>query len=161
MRVVLGIDPGKNGALVVLCEERGVVFCLGQALTADFVVDGEYQPSLMWARVRELRLEHKVTRGVLERVSVRPLEGVSSACTSGKGWGLWRMALAGLVDEVIEPTPAKWTKVGLEDQVGEGKARAISRASQIPGLNLTPKGRRRLHDGLADAACLALYGLRQ
>jgi hypothetical protein len=46
----------------------------------------------------------------------------------------------------------------LRDIPGEGKARAIARAAQLPGLNLTPGRRRKAHDGLADAACLALYG---
>jgi hypothetical protein len=31
----------------------------------------------------------------------------------------------------------------------------------VTGLNLTPTRRRKAHDGLADAACLALYGGEQ
>jgi hypothetical protein len=62
------------------------------------------------------------------------------------------------VPHVIEPTPQSWQRVILRDIPGEGKARSIARAAQLPGLNLTPGRRRKAHDGLADAACLALYG---
>jgi hypothetical protein len=49
----------------------------------------------------------------------------------------------------------------LQGVAGDGKQRAISWARQAcPGLDLTPGAMRKPHDGLADAACLALWGQR-
>jgi hypothetical protein len=62
------------------------------------------------------------------------------------------------VQTVIEPTPQAWQRVVLRDIPGEGKARAVARAAQVAGLDLMPGRRRKPHDGLADATCLAIYG---
>ena len=160
MTTILGIDPGLDGALVVLQQTPIGWRCVAQYLTADLCPDG-YVPEQMDTAVSTIIMEHRPIVAVLERVSSRPGEGVSSAFKFGVGWGLWRGILAGRIGHVLEPTPAKWTRVVLRDIPGEGKARAISRAAQLPGLDLTPGRRRKAHDGLADAACLALYGGEQ
>lgn len=150
---VLGIDPGLDGALVVVRNGRVVAQCC----TRDLCPDG-YVAERMDALVSEWCGLHLVDVAVLERVSARPGEGVSSTFKFGFGYGLWRGILAGRVQTVIEPTPQAWQKVVLRDIPGEGKARAVARAAQLAGLDLTPGRRRKPHDGLADAACLAIYG---
>lgn len=150
---VLGIDPGLDGALVVY--KNGSV--RAQWLTKDLCPEG-YVPERMDSIVSDLCSEHLVTVAVLERVASRPGQGVASMFRMGYGAGLWRGILAGRVPHVIEPTPQAWQRVVLRDIPGEGKARSIARASMLAGLDLTPGRRRKAHDGLADAACLALYG---
>ena len=150
---VLGIDPGLDGALVVVRNGRVVAQCC----TRDLCPDG-YVAERMDALVSEWCGLHLVDVAVLERVSARPGEGVSSSFKFGYGVGLWRGILAGRVQTVIEPTPQAWQKVVLRDIPGEGKARAVARAAQVAGLDLTPGRRRKPHDGLADATCLAIYG---
>ena len=150
---VLGIDPGLDGALVVVRNGRVVAQCC----TRDLCPDG-YVAERMDALVSEWCGLHLVDVAVLERVSARPGEGVSSSFKFGFGYGLWRGILAGRVQTVIEPTPQAWQKVVLRDIPGEGKARAVARAAQVAGLDLTPGRRRKPHDGLADATCLAIYG---
>jgi hypothetical protein len=137
MTTILGIDPGLDGALVVIAHGRVVEQCC----TRDLCPDG-YVPEQMDGLVSQWCGDHGVTVAVLERVASRPGQGVASP-------------------HVIEPTPQAWQRVILRDIPGEGKARSIARAAQLPGLNLTPGRRRRPHDGLADAACLALYGGEQ
>lgn len=150
---VIGIDPGLDGALVVVRNGRVVA----QYCTRDLCPDG-YVAERMDALVSEWCGLHLVDVAVLERVSARPGEGVSSTFKFGFGYGLWRGILAGRVSTVIEPTPQSWQKVVLRDIPGEGKARSIARAAQVAGLDLTPGRRRKPHDGLADATCLAIYG---
>jgi crossover junction endodeoxyribonuclease RuvC len=150
---VLGIDPGLDGALVVVRNGRVVAQCC----TRDLCPDG-YVAERMDALVSEWCGLHLVDVAVLERVNARPGEGVSSSFKFGFGYGLWRGILAGRVQTVIEPTPQAWQKVVLRDIPGEGKARAVARAAQVAGLDLMPGRRRKPHDGLADATCLAIYG---
>ena len=156
MTTVLGIDPGLDGALVVVAHGRVVEQCC----TRDLCPDG-YVPEQMDGLVSQWCGDHGVTVAVLERVASRPGQGVASMFRMGYGVGLWRGILAGRVPHVIEPTPQAWQRVILRDIPGEGKARSIARAAQLPGLELTPGRRRKAHDGLADAACLALYGGEQ
>ena len=150
---VLGIDPGLDGALVVVRNGRVVAQCC----TRDLCPDG-YVAERMDALVSEWCGLHLVDVAVLERVNARPGEGVSSSFKFGFGYGLWRGILAGRVQTVIEPTPQAWQRVVLRDIPGEGKARAVARAAQVAGLDLMPGRRRKPHDGLADATCLAIYG---
>ena len=157
-RRVLGIDPGKLGGLVVLEDDGGLVRCVYQRQTADLCSGREYLPELMDAQVSRAVGELGVSLAVLERCSTRPMEGRTSALTTGIGWGLWRGILAGRCP-VETPTPQAWQRVVLADVAGEGKARSIARAVQVLDLDLKPGLCRTYQDGLADAACLAWYGL--
>lgn len=153
MTAILGIDPGLDGALVVIRNGR----VHAQYCTRELCPDG-YVAERMDALVSEWCGEHLLDVAVLERVASRPGQGVASMFKLGFGYGLWRGILAGRVPRVLEPTPQAWQRVVLRDIPGEGKARSIARAAMIPGLDLTPGRRRKPHDGLADAACLAIYG---
>ena len=156
---VLGIDPGKAGAAVLLVgkEDHAV-------LAADDVVKGArweavHQQVTGW--LRSMHASYPIDLAVLELHAGRPGEGAVSARTIGIGWGLWLGALSGLGIHTIMPTAARWTGVMLADLPGEGKERSIALCSaQLPHINLLPGRRRRPHDGIADAACLALYGRR-
>jgi crossover junction endodeoxyribonuclease RuvC len=158
---VIGIDPGKDGAVVVLDGSN----VLSAKLTADLLLAvkagkaPDYAPGMMWAHLTEVVSQHRPELAVLELPGGRPGEGAGSARVTGVGWGLWRMALAAAGVPTIVPASAKWTRTVLQDAPGEGKARAVHVAlSRVPGLNLTPGRRKKPHDGLADACCLALYG---
>jgi len=153
---VIGIDPGLDGAVVVLNVEGNVARCLAQFLTKDLCKDG-YVPEIMDGVISSACMTWAPELAVLERTSARPGEGVSSSYKFGVGWGLWRGILAGRL-RCIEPPPQTWQRIVLRDIPGEGKGRAINRAAQVHGLELMPGRRRKAHDGLADAACLALYG---
>ena len=104
MIAVLGIDPGLDGALVVLVRDASGVRCVEQYCTRDLCPDG-YVPERMDAAVSEAIVEWAPTLAVLERVHARPGEGVSSSFRFGVGWGLWRGILAGRISSVLEPTP--------------------------------------------------------
>lgn len=156
--ISIGIDPGLKGALVALAVTNAGIRCVYQRQADTF---GDLNPDLMLeALLVAAELDRDVV-AVLERVGAMPKQGLSSTFNFGHGRGVWRGLLAGRGWRVLEPTPAKWAKPILTDLPGEGKERAIARASQIAGLQLIPPGKRVAQDGLADAACLALYGLRE
>jgi len=141
---VVGIDPGKRGAVVVLTADG-----VGKILRADqWVTGGEYDPlemELSIGRYRYLPI-------VVEKQGPRPGQGVTSTYATGYGYGLWRGILA-TAPTVIAVTPQRWQAQVHAGAPGRGpKQRSLWVARQRLGLeDIT-------HD-VADAACIALYGL--
>jgi len=155
--IVLGIDPGKDGAAVLLREDGQVHALLVAEIVAGRRWEAVHPEIARW--LREVHYCWHIERAVLELHGGRPGEGAASARTIGIGWGLWLGALSALSIPVVMPTPQRWQKALLGDLAGESKERSIAYARQhLPGLDLTPGRRRKPHDGLADAGCLALYG---
>ena len=159
MAILLGIDPGRTGALAVVSREFGMDRLVWWAATKDLCPDG-YIPEAMDSAVSLAVSTHGATSAVLERVSAMPGQGVTCMFNFGAGWGLWRGILAGRCP-VLEPTSASWSKVVLRDIPGaDTKQKALARASQVPGWP-TGKLAKVRSEGLADAICLCLYGLRE
>ena len=162
MRVVVGVDPGRSGAVVVI-DMRGkpVEFVLTEK---DFTVKlGKgtkrgYLPNEMAFYLERLDREYDIALVVLERQQAMPKQGVTSSFKTGHGYGLWQGICAALRLPYIEPRPATWTRTILRDVPGEGKERAVYAASQrIPTL-VMPKAKKH-REAVADAACIALFGL--
>jgi len=156
---ILGIDPGKDGAAVLIRDEAHV-----HAVLASELLCGQSWEAAHAEVTRWLRLVHAtwpLDLVVLERVGGRPGEGATSARTMGVGWGLWLGGASMLGVPVIIPTPQRWQREMLSDLPGDTKARSVAWCrAHLPELDLTPGRRRVPHDGLADAACLAVYGRR-
>jgi crossover junction endodeoxyribonuclease RuvC len=162
----VGIDPGKTGAAVAL-DDRGIPVDWVAANHPDegYANGGVYWPTRMADWLREV----KDTRGgialaVLEKQQARPMEGRSSILTTGRGQGLWEGALSALGIPFVLVPPATWTRAifGSMPKGTDRKARAVETSlSRLPALELTWGRRRKPHDGLADAGCLALYAIKQ
>jgi len=161
MRRILGIDPGKDGALVLLHMHGERVEDHLAVKLAPIVAGKRWEAvhTLVAGEIRAMHAAYPLDLAVLELHAGRPGEGGGSARTIGVGWGLILGILSGLGVRVIIPTAQTWQKVMLADLAGEGKERAITLCQQrVPGLDLIPARGRVPHSGLADAACLALYG---
>ena len=62
---------------------------------------------------------------------------------------------------LLTPAPTTWQTIR-KGVPGKGKEQSILCArQQLPGLELLWGRRQKPHDGLADAGCLALWGLRE
>lgn len=166
MRRILGIDPGKDGAFVLLFFDGDQITDHYAVELAPMVAGKQWDAvhNLVTGELRTLHATYRIDAAVLERASTRPGESGRSALTIGLGWGVLLGALSALGIPVTMPTPARWVAGLLADMPGENKDRAIALCQQrVPGLDLCtgPTGRkRRAHTGLADAACLALFGAR-
>jgi len=161
-RAFLGIDPGLDGAMVVLVEGAAV----GQVRMRDLHPKG-WPPgvsALIADYVREWHEAHADLHCYIERPQARPGEGGSGALTTGRGWGLIVGAVVACGVRVHEVTAPSWRRAaGLPPRSGaeakaEAKADARSWAEQVPGLTLIYPGCRVPHQGLADAACIAYAG---
>lgn len=158
--VVVGIDPGKKGALVAL-ESRSLRPLLAR-LTADLCPGKGYAAILLARLVAGLRADY---RGVpmfcaIEQQQARGRVPISSSAvlTTGRGWGLWEGVIAANEIPVQNVSAQKWTAaMGCRGDKGAHITRCLE---LIPGLDLTPGRKRKPQDGLADAALIALYAIR-
>lgn len=147
---IVGIDPGKSGALA--CIDSDTLECLGVLLMPYHGKD------LDVLSIREF-LE-PCSAVVLERQHAMPAQGRSSIFTLGTSFGALRATIVLAGKKYATPLPSMWTRKALEGVPGEGKARNVTAAKRLfPDLDLTPGRRTKPHDGIADAALLAYYGV--
>lgn len=178
---ILGIDPGKDGGLVLIersplrvleAERMGTFLYVVKGGKRDydrfhllaFIVDAH--PSMIVLERQQPMTRRRQGKG---GEPARP-EGVTSTFSSGFGFGVLAMA-ATAADymrslrsaehriDLVDVQPSVWAAAMLKGVRGEGKHRAVTVAKErLPDLNLLPGHCRKPHQGLADAGCLALYG---
>lgn len=155
--VVLACDPGKDGAIAVL-DGRKV---LASAFTRDLIGKRDWKEvgPVLAAWIRSAHAEHRIGVAVLELYAGRAGEGGGSLLTIGVGWGTVYGILSGLEIPVLTPTSSSWTREMFKGVAGDGKERSVNLCrSVLPDVDLSPGRKRKPHDGLADACCLALWG---
>jgi len=87
-----------------------------------------------------------------------PQQGVVSMFNYGKGVGRVQGVVLALGLDLIEVRPQVWKRAILPC-IEKGKAEAIRYIKfQFPEIELVLPGCKKPHDGLADAACIAVYG---
>jgi crossover junction endodeoxyribonuclease RuvC len=160
MRWFGGIDNGKDGGLVIMREDGAQI----EGWVMPTFDDGIDMVELL----RVLREEWlSLTRAlrpsalfvVLEKAQSMPKQGVASSFKYGRGYGAAEMALISLQIPYQLVPPLTWQKPMLHGMPGsDTKARSVNKCRQaLPTLDLMPGRRRKPHDGLADAACMALF----
>ena len=195
-QAVLGVDPGKDGALVLVHaggEESTLISSLLQqqqqqrkqqvtagtgkrrsprTAAAQPPRSRDYDVDAIAKRLGALAAQYDISLAVLEQQHARPVCSKRASFSLGMGYGIWRGVLRALRLETVTVHPSTWhAQLGLSKRKSstptsgaggsrkETKGRAIEFCQEhLPGLDLTPGRRRVCHDGLADAACLALYG---
>ena len=148
-----GIDPGIKGAMAAVDRKGSLVgwarMPLVEAKNIDF-----------------LRIDHYLGQSMdpcvcIERVHAMPKQGVTSMFTFGKGYG----GLLAIIEvrgfPVLNVLPRAWQKEMLPDcPKGETNEEAVRHAVELwPELGLPLK--KKVNQGIADAALLAEYGRRQ
>lgn len=159
--IILGIDPGLNGALALFDPEHS------RLRTLPLPVVRKDAPSNRKARtVRELDLHRLagwfrtqgqwITFAVLEKVHAHPGQGVSSMFRFGQITGQLEMAVVMGGIPLYYVTPQVWRK---ETKTPKGKD-----GSLLQARNLFPQQAlefsRRADEGKAEAALIALAGAK-
>ena len=163
MSLFVGIDPGKTGGLAAVREDGSLLSAIPIPRVKGSTGPQDYHAIKEW--FASMKKQGRID-AALERVSVRPGEGVKSTLTAGTIWGFLKGMLVAIGARYVEPTPQAWKKaVGLPKRTGkerkQGKEDAIVLATQLfPGINLTPGKKRVPHDGMADAVLIAEYARR-
>jgi len=153
--MILGVDTGARGAVVAL----GAAHVGALAATANGAGGYHNHPE----RLRDL-LERwaEVASGDVIAYIERPGGARSAKAVAGmhRSFGEVRAVLRCTVGDVVEVTPDTWRRgLGLPLRRGQAKADALAYVRRhLPRLSLTPGRFRVPHDGIVDAACLALYG---
>jgi crossover junction endodeoxyribonuclease RuvC len=146
MRVV-GVDPGKTGGLVLIADDETQV--LRMPVTAG-EVDGRQISSWLFL--------HSPDIVILEKVGARPKQGVKSMFTFGMGYGVVKGVLETLVIPYRLVLPQAWKRAVLAGTKKDKDAAIAFIRTAYPTINLIPEGCRTPQDGIADAACMAVWG---
>ena len=153
--MILGVDTGARGAVVAL----GPVHLAALTATANGVGGYHDHPE----RLRDLLAQWvAAASGEVVAYIERPGGARSAKAVAGmhRSFGEVRAVLRCTVGDLVEVTPDTWRRgLGLPLRGGQAKADALDHVRRhLPRLNLSPRRFRVPHDGIVDAACLALYG---
>lgn len=162
MSAVLGIDPGLDGALVVLDPGGRII-----ARTAMPTVKGPKKRHLDEDALYHFLFTHLPSYAWIENQQAMRKRGVrqgaTSAFSTGDGFGLLRGLLVGLRIPYERVMPGEWQPEILLHSEGDTKHRSLITAEMLwPAESWLASPRCRTpHDGLTDAACIAEYGRRR
>lgn len=158
--MIIGIDPGKNGAIVVRHAGRITMFDIPKDKENNIDVEklaGIFKSIQHWSVVSKLV-------AVIEKVHALPREGVTSSFNFGYINGLLVMAATIYFDKVVFVTPMRWkkdlglTESGLEYKQKKDKARLFA-------IELFPQAAKDLrlkkHNDRAEALLLTEWYIRK
>lgn len=153
-RLIIGIDPGLDGAIAFLQSDGQSEVIDTPTITVQKTKGKkrEYDLAEMVRMIgRHISPGRSITVG-LEHVHAMPGQGVTSMWSMGYGSGAWEGIIAALGLPLTRISPQKWQKVMLNGMKGKEGSRL--RAIQLfPEINLS----RKKDHGKADALLIAAY----
>lgn len=150
MTKIVGIDPGRQGALASVCED-GVEILLMPYVGKE----------LDCRKVYEWLIDQSPDLIILERQLGMAGQGRVSIFSIAKTYGELRSIVEIMGVRYYTPLPSQWTKVALAGVPGKKKERNIAACHRaFPDVSLMFPRKRKPHDGAADALLLAEYGRR-
>jgi crossover junction endodeoxyribonuclease RuvC len=168
---IIGIDPGKDGAVAKLLSFHGDHELLQTELTPMVKVSKgkkvrmEYDLVAM-RRVLAIAMFEGADHVFLEKAQAmtkpgKQKQGVTSMFSFGRGFGLWEGILVGMEIPYTIVHPRTWQKPVHRDITGDDpKGRSLIAAGRLfPGHDFRRSERARIpHSGMVDAALIAWYG---
>lgn len=148
---VLGVDPGKTGAVVMLRDDGALLH-----FTDMVVLDKIVSPQLLASALRRWHCEGSDSdMAVIEDVHAMPKQGVSSSFSFGRSLGVAEGVVAGAGWPLTYVSPAKWKRdLGLSNDKGASRRRAAELWPSRAELFARVKD-----DGRAEAALIAHWWL--
>jgi len=145
MSTIIGIDPGKNGAIAWITDGKPCVEKMPETLQDLWDLIEDFSPALWEAGTKP--------KAYIEAVHSSPQMGVTSAFTFGQGFGHLEMALTAAVIPFERVTPQRWQKA--MGCLTKGDKNVSKRRAQelFPQMKVT--------HATADALLIAEYGTRQ
>lgn len=156
---IIGIDPGKSGALALFDSEVGRHGEITQIWDMPWQwvrVSGEPRKAVCAVGIQRTLLESEATHAVIEKVGGLPGQSGSASFTFGFGVGLVHASAIALAMVIENPSPMLW-KAKMRAPKNKNAARARATEMLPHARHWWPNVG---HDGRAEAALLALYGAR-
>lgn len=156
-KLFAGIDPGLEGALVIINPaSREVVMAQTMPLMAG-EKEGRKDIDSVLLHLYLARYRSSIDMLALERVHARPGQGVASTFSFGRVFGKTIACLEILGIPFRYVTPAVWVKKILPEGIDDKRASIQWFEERFGAGHLLPGRRKKPHDGIADAGCLAEY----
>ena len=157
---ILGIDPGLDGAAVLLAGDDLPRFFDTPTLNVGKgkVVRRVYAEQEMARTIRGVVAEFRGLTAVLEQVHSMPGQGVRSVFTFGTGYGLWLGILSALEVPFQIVTPQRWKGMLMDGQGKEKDASRLRAMQLFPSVSASLA--RKKDVDRADALLIAEYGRR-
>ena len=156
--MIIGIDPGVTGAIVLLRKTGELVEMQDMPTTTLYSKKQQVNPYILRQIIEGYQYRNagagdEIMTAFLEQVSAMPGQGVTSMFNFGTGYGIVQGVLGGLHITYMLVAPPKWKKsMGL---IGKEKDYARTLAQRLfPDADLSLKK----HVGRADALLIARYG---
>ena len=152
--IIIGIDPGLNGAIAFFHIEKGhlsIVDMPTVEVKRGAKMKREVSPAML---AHIIKMAEGVEHSIMERVGAMPGQGVSSVFAFGRSTGIIEGVLAALQVPTTIVTPQTWQKAC---NVRGGKDGSRLRAAEL-FPNYANLFARKKDDGRADAALMAWYG---
>lgn len=148
----LGIDPGKEGALVRLSPELDSLLVVKMPASIHDTIN--------WL---QLNTTHR-TMIILEKAQAMPKNGAVGMFNYGMGFGEIVGAIAVLNRPIQQVAPKTWTAMmhsGIPKSLKpkEKSLRAVRNLFPNADLLASPRSKKP-HEGIVDGILLALYGMR-
>ncbi len=155
--MILGVDPGLTGALAWLDAESGRLVDVADMPVHLLPRGGKTKKELDIAQLVDILTARRPSHAFIEQVNSMPGQGVSGVFVFGKVYGAILGVVTALAIPLTPVPPATWKR-----QMGVTKSKdgCRARASQLlpeAAYQWPLKG----HDGRAEAALIAVYGVRQ
>lgn len=143
-KCIMSVDPGLSGAIAYYYPEHPKLISVYDMPIADREVDG--------AAVANLIRQHGPDICIIEKVSARPKQGVTSVFCFGNSYGVVRGAVSACKIPTILVSPQRWKKVmSLDSDKEKSRKMAIL---FFPDSDLF---RLKKSHGRAEAALMAIY----
>ena len=150
---VMGIDPGKNGGWALLSRDLKV-----ERYGCMPLVGGE-----VWVReIADILIEYHTQEilVVLEKVASMPGQGVKSVFSFGESYGKLKGMCQTLGIRYEMVIPQTWKRITLQSTKKDKNAAIEFVQRRFPEINLTPGREKKASDGISDAVCMAVWGVR-
>ena len=146
---VLGVDPGKTGALALTVANELV------AVEDMPTIDKRVNATVLAKLVDDWCYQHGIRLAVIENVHAMPKQGISSAFNFGRGLGVVEGIVLAKAIPVTFVSPAKWKA----DMALAGKDKGASRQLATDTWPTWADAFKRVKDdGRAEAALMAKWG---
>lgn len=151
--IILGIDPGLNGALAFYDTTEKTIDVVDMP-TVEVTRNGKVKREVSPALVANAIAGRGTAAAFLERVNAMPGQGVTSVFSFGRSTGILEGVLAAYDIPTTIITPQTWQKA---TQVRDGKDGSRERAMQVFPAYASLFARKK-DDGRSDSALIAYYG---